>query len=590
MKLLATIWLIILSCTFPCLFLGCVKNDIATTSDTSGTFEKSITSFQFKVADNPNSLNTDVNSEIGVDTISVRFPYGTILDSLKPIITYKGKNVNPATNVAQNFKLPVTYKVTAEDNSTKTYTILATVLSDSTAVPDSSKSISSFVFKASENSGSLASDVTGVIKSDTIEVKALSGTQVKNLIPEIVMTGVNIIPGNRTAQDFTAPVSYTVQAADGTSRTYTVVVSLESSPNALLYVSVGDARYKYVLQGHLYAINAATGVLSWNTTTTNWVSPPNVLGDFLYMGDSTRFYSINRKTGSVNWNASFGGGGYSQPTILDGTLYISSSNETLYAVDAASGLVKWSFSEPSSDTTNRNNFTNPTVVNGVVYAGSANQYVYAIDAATGSLKWRFFNTYGRGAGYFTSNPSVVDGTLYIGDAIGNFFALNALDGSVKWIYNTNNGSSSSPTVRNGIVYFGDMYAGAVHAVDAATGTVKWRYDLGLRFNTSPTVSDGMLYIAGSMHNGGTLYALDAMTGVVKWTYAHSNNFDDSSPVYYNGSVYIGSYASVLAVNARNGTLKWKFTTFNMHEDVNVGPCIVDEQNTVYVPGTSGNHN
>lgn len=61
-------------------------------------------------------------------TIKVTLPYGTDLTSLKPEITVKNaKSVSPASGAAVNLTAPVTYTVTAEDGTTKTYTVTATV-------------------------------------------------------------------------------------------------------------------------------------------------------------------------------------------------------------------------------------------------------------------------------------------------------------------------------------------------------------------------------------------------------------------------------------------------------------------------------
>jgi hypothetical protein len=59
------------------------------------------------------------------DTIRVLFPSGTALTALKPTITYIGKSVSPASKTSQDFSSAVQYTVTAEDGSTKKYSVLA---------------------------------------------------------------------------------------------------------------------------------------------------------------------------------------------------------------------------------------------------------------------------------------------------------------------------------------------------------------------------------------------------------------------------------------------------------------------------------
>ncbi|NLI87265.1 MAG: DUF5018 domain-containing protein, partial [Bacteroidales bacterium] len=61
-------------------------------------------------------------------TVSVVMPAGTNVTSLTPTITVSaGATINPASGVAQDFTNPVTYTVTAQDASTKAWTVTVTV-------------------------------------------------------------------------------------------------------------------------------------------------------------------------------------------------------------------------------------------------------------------------------------------------------------------------------------------------------------------------------------------------------------------------------------------------------------------------------
>ncbi len=61
-------------------------------------------------------------------TVSVVMPAGTNLTSLTPTITVSaGATINPASGVAKDFTNPVTYTVTAQDASTKAWTVTVTV-------------------------------------------------------------------------------------------------------------------------------------------------------------------------------------------------------------------------------------------------------------------------------------------------------------------------------------------------------------------------------------------------------------------------------------------------------------------------------
>ncbi|MDR2741634.1 MAG: DUF5018 domain-containing protein [Treponema sp.] len=61
--------------------------------------------------------------EISEQTIAITVPYGSDITSLSPTITFTGNAVTPASGTAQNFTNPVTYRVTADDGSTRDYTV-----------------------------------------------------------------------------------------------------------------------------------------------------------------------------------------------------------------------------------------------------------------------------------------------------------------------------------------------------------------------------------------------------------------------------------------------------------------------------------
>ena len=72
-----------------------------------------------------------IDDQVGIVSeteVLVVMPYGSDLTSLTPTITLpEGNTVSPESGVAQDFTNPVTYTVTAEDDSTKEYTVTAKV-------------------------------------------------------------------------------------------------------------------------------------------------------------------------------------------------------------------------------------------------------------------------------------------------------------------------------------------------------------------------------------------------------------------------------------------------------------------------------
>jgi hypothetical protein len=62
----------------------------------------------------------------GAGTIAVTVPYGTNIISIAPAITHTGVSIDPAAGVPQNFTSPVTYTVTAAEDTTSDWTASVT--------------------------------------------------------------------------------------------------------------------------------------------------------------------------------------------------------------------------------------------------------------------------------------------------------------------------------------------------------------------------------------------------------------------------------------------------------------------------------
>src|SRR5271170_2882447 len=76
--------------------------------------------------------------------------------------------------------------------------------------------------------------------------------------------------------------------------------------------------------------------------------------------------------------------------------------------------------------------TSPIVYNGTMYVTSAHDHVYALDAATGKLKWEFKDSPHVIAFAANRGIGLLDGNVYIGTLDGHLIALNAETGQKVW--------------------------------------------------------------------------------------------------------------------------------------------------------------
>ena len=71
----------------------------------------------------------------------------------------------------------------------------------------------------------------------------------------------------------------------------------------------------------------------------------------------------------VKWKNPIGGG--SSPTVVNGVVYVGSEDFNVYALNASTGTLLWSYTTKSTVE------SSPSVANGVVYVGSDDFNVYA---------------------------------------------------------------------------------------------------------------------------------------------------------------------------------------------------------------------
>ena len=73
----------------------------------------------------------------------------------------------------------------------------------------------------------------------------------------------------------------------------------------------------------------------------------------------------------------------SSPVSGGNTVYFGSGDGNVYALDAATGVLRWKFH------TGNVVHASPALAAGTLYVGSWDSYFYALDAASGKERWRF---------------------------------------------------------------------------------------------------------------------------------------------------------------------------------------------------------
>ena len=134
--------------------------------------------------------------------------------------------------------------------------------------------------------------------------------------------------------------------------------------------------------------------------------------------------------------------------------------------------------------------TSPIVVNGVMYVTTSFDHVYALDARTGEEKWEFKAPLGPITTYCCGpnnrGVAVYDDMVYVATLDSKLYGLDAKTGSIKWtatIADPEKGYSETmaPTAVKGKILIGTNggeygIRGFVKAYDAKTGKLLWTFD------------------------------------------------------------------------------------------------------------------
>ena len=118
------------------------------------------------------------------------------------------------------------------------------------------------------------------------------------------------------------------------------------------------------------------GTPIWVFETGGWVNSSPAIGSdgTVYVGSwDNKLYAINGKSGVKLWEFETGGDVHSSPAIgSDGTVYVGSYDKKLYALSGKSGVKLWEFE------TGNKGFSPAIGSDGTVYVGSNDKRLYAI--------------------------------------------------------------------------------------------------------------------------------------------------------------------------------------------------------------------
>jgi glucose dehydrogenase/plastocyanin len=272
----------------------------------------------------------------------------------------------------------------------------------------------------------------------------------------------------------------------------------------------------------------------------------------------------------------------SNPIVVNGTMYIQTAQQDIFAIDAKTGAMKWKYNgcDTATGTGCSFNLRGVAVAEGKVFSSLIDSRVVALDEQTGKQLWiqtlqpsinvdPYCTAATSPSCQIRQLPAAVvyyKGLLYIGMAgcdgpsRGRAFALKASDGTKVWQFwgvpatgefGNDTWSGTDPNTNQPSWTVGGACPWMQPAIDAETNTLYWT------FGSANPNDDGTNRPGNNLFSG-SIVAVDAMTGAYKWHYqmTHHDLWDYDmvmAPLLFDVRIH-GQHRKAVAIAGKTGYL------------------------------------
>jgi outer membrane protein assembly factor BamB len=303
----------------------------------------------------------------------------------------------------------------------------------------------------------------------------------------------------------------------------------------------------------IYAIHTSDGTLSWKfpaaaVSGQSFFAAPILSpdGTQLIAGNfETTLYSLDPTNGNQKWSFTGAKGRWIGPVLITAdTIYAPSSDDNLYALDLQ-GVLKWVFNTRGAI------WSQPVTDGKTIYLTSMDHYLYAIQPLDGKKIWAI----DLGTAIVSAPLLDQNGNLYVGTLGNEVLAVQASDGKILWRTTTLSSIWSSPVLQNSILYLSDL-TGQIYAISGDKGAILWQHKVSGLVIGSPIFTSKGLVVGDET---GNLTALD-LNGNSLWSKAFNGKLY-TSPVYQSSLILVTISSSsdnlVVALDV-DGNQKWAF--------------------------------
>jgi outer membrane protein assembly factor BamB len=324
--------------------------------------------------------------------------------------------------------------------------------------------------------------------------------------------------------------------------------------------------------GNLYAYDAGTGALRWETHLNNVsMTTPLVARGLVFVGTGNQFfrprayrrdqilaathivrgvgpnavYAVDALDGHVVWQFATPGEDMATFVYRHGTLYVAGGNGRVYALDARTGRLRWSVNIGSYVS-----MSSPAIAGSLLLVSGAHPYtLYAVTTTPPHRVWWARPLPGVFAGSDDSSIAVSQGRIFLEGTTGNgrrsWTHVFAYSTAGRLLWNTRIGEGplprnievGSPVVVGDRVFAGSPLDNTEAALSAATGRVLWRFRALNPVASSVVVDHGVVYVADE---GGVVYALRAATGRMLMARPLGGRFAADDPVVVGNTLLLAN--------------------------------------------------
>ena len=303
---------------------------------------------------------------------------------------------------------------------------------------------------------------------------------------------------------------FALKAANGHVRWRKQLGAVQSQP-----LVIGPTLYVGTADGVLLALDAQTGAEKWRYQSRGPIEqqPAATSELIVFSNEADQVVAVDAITGKFKWQyktetpEEYTLRGHAGVTIDGDLVYTGFSNGTFAALRRDNGSVAWSASLKGDADRFMDVDATPIVIDDKVYASSSSGGVYALDKATGLVRWRlpFWDA------LLPSSTGNVGGLasdgrrLYVSVADLGTYALD-LAGNVLWRVGAKGGGEpATPVIHDDVLVY-SLAKDGMFIADRRTGETLEYFQPGDGVSAEPAITlDGRLFV---LSNRGVLYAFD----------------------------------------------------------------------------------